>query len=493
MAVLADIEPKRVFHYFEELCAIPHGSGNTEAISGFLCSFAKEHGLKYIQDEIGNVVIYKNATPGYEDHPGIIIQGHMDMVAVSDSGLDMTSHKLKLRVDEDELSAEDTSLGGDDGIAVAYTLTILEADDLAHPAIEAVFTVDEETGMYGAQALDPSILKHKRLINIDSEEEGHILAGCAGGARVNISYKMSRADASDIRLFRICVKGCTGGHSGSEIHKGGANANILLGRILYEIVLLDKFYLVDIHGGEVDNAIPKNSEVVFGIKIDPDDPNCVINEEIRSGFDRIKKGITAEYERTDPGIEITFEKLPSDGTEYNGYSVFTYDSMRAVALILRTLPNGVVSMSADVPGLVETSLNLGVLCIDENDNVCMRFAVRSSVEPAKTDLIDRLKKIALLSGAEVSTEGVYPGWKYRIDSPLRDVFEKVYEDMYGVKPVTEAIHAGLECGFFAEKIPDIDCVSIGPDMYDVHTTSEHLSISSAARTWDYLCRVLAAL
>lgn len=494
MSVLTGLEPIRVFHYFEEICAIPHGSGNTGAIRDYLCSFAEEHALKYHADDAGNVIIYKPGSAGYEDHPALIIQGHMDMVAVHDPDvdIDMTEHSLELHIDGDRISAEHTSLGGDDGIAIAYALAILDSDSLSHPPLEVLITNDEETGMDGARGLDVSVLNGRRLLNIDSEEEGHLLAGCAGGARVHLTKEFLHYPLPRLITYRIDISGCTGGHSGSEIHHGRANANILAGRILYEICQKAAIKLVDIGGGVVDNAIPVSSHLVFAIG--DKGPSSKSTDEIRSIFEEIRSAILAEYSTTDPKMVISLSVF--DKEDEKGKSTWTTiidsDDTKHIAKLIKSLPNGVMAMSADVTGLVETSLNLGVMKL-EKSKLCMQFAVRSSVASAKQALIDKLCAIGELGGADIEISGDYPGWKYSKESPLRDIMSTTYADMYGNEPVVEAIHAGLECGFFADKIPGLDCVSIGPDMSDVHTTSESLSISSTARTWDYLCKVLEAL
>lgn len=502
MKVLSDFEPKRVFKYFEEICAIPHGSGNTRRIREYLVNFAAGCGLKSACDDIGNVVIYKPASPGYENAPAIILQGHMDMVAVAtpESGIDMTSHKLELQVAGDYLSARNTSLGGDDGIAVAMILAMLEADDISHPPIEALFTVDEETGMYGARDLDISLLHGKRLINIDSEEEGYIYVGCAGGARVYIEIPVTRVSSEpDVSVesdkddrdgrdyYEIVIRGCTGGHSGSEIDKGRANANFLAGRLLYEVIkrssdsndMTNVISLVSIEGGHADNAIATSCSVVVK---SPD-----ISEVLKS----ISDEIMAEYRITDPDLEIVSGKLSH--SEAGGvHRLIPADSTKRIAEFLISLPNGVQSMSAEIDGLVETSLNLGIIHTTE-DNIVLQFAVRSSVSTAKAFLIDRLIALGQLIDANVYTRGDYPGWEYRSDSELRDLLAEVYRRRTGSDPVIKVIHAGLECGFLASAIKGLDCVSIGPDMENVHTVNERLSISSTARTWEYLCEVLKDL
>lgn len=495
MAALSDLQPANVFKYFQELCAIPHGSGNIRAISDHLCAFAKEQGLKFVQDEAGNVIIYKPASGTGSDTENaekpVILQAHMDMVAVSVDDRDMTAVPIVPLIDGDHIYADGTSLGGDDGIGVAYIMAILASDDLAHPPIEAIITTDEETGMDGARALDPALISGRRMINLDSEEEGHILAGCAGGARVYISHDLGSRQSVSGQVLKINITGCAGGHSGNEIHKRGANANVIAGRILNALCEKYDVNLIDIGGGEVDNAIPKFAYVTLAF--DDGISGAEISDEIRKTADTIR----TEFSGSDPDMKIETEIMSADslhntGADLGQILMSSAETTRHIAAMLNELPNGVMAMSPDVEGLVETSLNLGVISC-EQDAVKLQYSVRSSIEDDKAALIDRLRGIADKAGADTEVNGDYPGWKYQKDSALRDCLEKVYRDMYGKEAVTEAIHAGLECGFFSKALPGLDCVSIGPDMQDIHTTSERLSISSTARLYDYLCRVLAEL
>ena len=510
MTKLSELKPERVFYYFERICEIPHGSGNTGAICDFLCSFALKHELEYIKDEVGNVIIRKPASSAMEDHPAVILQGHMDMVAVCVPGsdIDMTRDGINLMIEGDRLSAVDTSMGGDDGIAVAMCLAILESDSLKAPALEVLFTMDEETGMDGAMGLDMNLLKGRRLINIDSEEEGTIYVGCAGGARVHITLpidsEQNKDQAGDGDVYEICVSGCRGGHSGSEIYRGGANAIKIAGRVLYELSRqMPGLGFISIEGGVVDNAIPTEAVLrVSGIGTE---------EEAQSTIALLSQEIGREYGTTDPDLSIVIKKLAEAGDHITA----SRESADRLACLLNAVPNGVQSMSHDMEDLVETSLNIGVihtlnmtkdtlsathtdisedpLFINATKAVVLQFAVRSSVASAKRHLIDKLCAIAKLAGAKTEVSGDYPGWKYEPDSPLRDHMTAVYRKMFGKEPVVKAIHAGLECGFFVSGMPGLDCVSIGPDMSDVHTTSESLSISSVGRTWDYLCSVLETM
>lgn len=492
MGVLSHLQPKEVFYYFEEITKIPHGSGNVEGISNYLVEFAKKRGLFYIQDELKNVIIVKEATPGYEDEPAVILQGHMDMVAVKkpDCAIDMRTEGLKVAVDGDNVYAQGTSLGGDDGIAVAYALAILDSDSLKHPRMEVVITVDEEVGMDGARGIDLSMLKANRMLNLDSEDEGIFLTSCAGGARVNCIFPVKKERKKGI-LCEITVEGLQGGHSGAEIHKERGNSNCLMARVLNALATKLPIQLVTVNGGLADNAIPRQTKATILLGED-----CKACLEIRQApenpglFDEILEDLAMdmadELTTKDPDFSLKWKVEASLVQEVDAVTV---EDTRKVAAALLALPNGVQGMSADMPGLVETSLNLGILEMQDHE-VVAGFSVRSSVESAKAALIDKLAAVVELAGASMGVEGDYPGWKYRVDSPLRNKMIALYEEMYGEKPKVEAIHAGLECGLLAGKIEDLDCVSFGPQMNQIHTTEETLSISSTARVWEYLVRLL---
>lgn len=477
MRVLEGLKPQTVFYYFEEICKIPHGSGNTQMISDFLVAFARKRNLECYQDKIGNVIIIKEAAKGYESVEPVMLQGHMDMVAVKkpDYHIDLTKEGLHLQVDGDRIYAEGTSLGGDDGIAIAYGLALLDSDTAKHPRLEVVFTVDEEVGMDGARCIDLSPCKANRLINLDSEEEGIFLAGCAGGARVNYSsiYPTKSAEGT---LYKIKISGLMGGHSGAEIHKERGNANSLLARVLNRLSLKVQFQLCAMQGGLADNAIPREAqaEILFT------EGDVFLSEEIAS----INRELKQELAEKDPQILLEASYLRKDSVA----AMSVEDTKRLIAF-LNALPNGVQAMSGAMEGLVETSLNLGILNCREG-KLHAGISVRSSYESAKKALIGRLRSLAVLAAVQVEVAGDYPGWAYRKDSPLRDKMIAVYEEMYGKKPEIQAIHAGLECGLLADKIPNLDCVSIGPDMKNIHTTEEELSISSTARVYTFLLKLL---
>lgn len=482
MGILTGIEPKSVFTFFKEISQIPHGSGNVEAISDYLQNFAKERGLFCIQDELKNIIIIKEAGPGYEEEAPYILQGHMDMVAVKEPGcdIDMATEGLRLKVADGMIYAEGTSLGGDDGIGVAYCLALLDARDIAMPRLEVILTVDEETGMEGATGIDLSVLHGRRMINLDQEEEGIFITSCAGGARVDVVIPMERTQdevrTQDMHLMEIKVTGLLGGHSGMEINKGRGNANCLLGQVLRALGEQMELRLVRMQGGVADNAIAREASAVLALK----DNEIAKLEAIVEEQD---KRIRLSLQEKDPDVKVMCTALPGESGFYTGSCV------TAALDCLAKLPNGVVAMSQDVEGLVETSLNLGVMALSE-EGLRLQYAVRSSVDRAKEALCEQMTGIAKVAGAQVSVHGSYPGWAYQKESPLRDKMVRIYEKMYGHKPVLQAIHAGLECGILSSKIEGLDCVCVGPDLQDVHTAQEKMDIASVGRVWEYLLAVL---
>ncbi|MDE6916183.1 MAG: aminoacyl-histidine dipeptidase [Lachnospiraceae bacterium] len=479
MRVLENLEPNRVFYYFEDICGIPHGSGNLDGISSYLAKFAQDRGLFHIRDASNNVIIVKEASAGYEEVEPIILQGHMDMVAVKKSGCDIDLEKdpLRLKVEGDFVCAEGTSLGGDDGIAVAYILALLDADDIAHPRIEAVITTDEETGMEGATAIDLSMLTAKRMLNIDSEEEGILLTSCAGGMRTDCHLPVcTEVNQAGIRM-EVAVGGLQGGHSGTEIHKGRANAIKVLGTALKQVHKEIPFLLVQIGGGEKDNAIPREACAVVSLPAED-------RERFVSALAQIEQAEKKENQSKEKGLFIRV----SD-TDFSGQPVFDADSTERVLSFLTLLPNGVMAMSADIEGLVETSLNVGVLRTADGE-VVANIAVRSAIESAKHKVNLQVDTLTQLLGGCTKTHGDYPGWQFDPDSKLRADMVRIYREMFGKEAQVEALHAGLECGIMISKIPGLDCVSFGPNIQDIHTTEERLSISSVSRMWEYLLAIL---
>ena len=499
MAVLSQLEPAGVFRFFEEICSIPHGSGNVERISDYLKKFAKDRGLFCIQDELKNIIIKKKGSAGYEDKEPVIIQGHMDMVAVKkpDSDIDMKKDGLRLAVDGDFLFAEGTSLGGDDGIAVAYALALLDDDSLKHPPLEVIITVDEETGMDGAIGIDLDCIEGRRMLNLDSEEEGIFLVSCAGGSKVSLGMDVCREEEETSACrYTILVDGLIGGHSGTEINKGRMNSNLLMARILDELKkLFGDLCLVTMEGGLADNAIPRRTEAVIELP-------SVEAVDLEKYFAVISKELHVELDSREPKMMLSLEKcLSKTNLSYEGCTpVHSEDFLPAVSeeetgriiRYLLALPNGVIEMSVDIPGLVETSLNVGIVRLDENGMETV-ISVRSNIESAKRMLIHRLEAVAALADADISVNGDYPGWSYRKDSPLRDKMIQVYKGMYGVEPKVEALHAGLECGILASKLEGLDCVSFGPNIHDIHTTEERLEIGSTKRCWEYILELLKNL
>lgn len=565
---------KKMFGYFEEISKIPRGSGNTDGITKYLVGFAEDHGLWYRTDESNNVIMKKPASPGYENAEPIIIQGHTDMVCekTADCQLNMKTDGLILKTDGDWLYAEGTTLGGDDGIAVAMALALLDSEAAEHPALECLFTTDEEVGMMGARALDMSDIRAKKLINIDSEEEGLITVSCAGGANAEVILPVefkeagvctasSRACCTDVSgadsnkatsgacctdvsetgsnkttsetdssnsgadnaVLNIVIDGLTGGHSGIMIIKERANSNVLMGRLLSEISKGHKISLISIGGGKVGNVICKKTEAKIVVCADEVDE---IKKEI-AGFEA---QIKHEFAATDPEMTIAVSAAGTgavSGTdaacdadvdsgadpasdandtadaggartaEKNGamtaerISAMTSESTQRIITWLMTAPNGIQNMSAAESSAVETSLNLGAVITEFEGEVKFVYTLRSTLTSRKEFLKDKLRYLAGQLSGTASFEGDFPGWEYLSESPLREATVKAFVEQYGYEPEIISIHAGLECGLFAEKIGEgFDAISIGPDLPDVHTPDERMSISSAERTFDLLCGIL---
>ena len=475
---LAGLEPASVFGYFEEICSMPHGSGNTKIISDYLVKFAQEQGLRYIQDELNDVIIFVPGTCGMEERTPVIIQGHMDMVCEKDADcpINMDTDGLDITHDGDYVFAKGTTLGGDDGIAVAFAMALAADKDIPHPPLELVITVDEETGMFGAAGIDLSVLKGRMLLNIDSEDEGIFTVSCAGGARSTIHMPVKRKAVYGPAI-RLVVGGLQGGHSGVEIHKNRANANKVMGEFMGRILEKMPLCLVSFAGGSKDNAIPRTCEVhAVALGMELESINTIAAElqaEIRANF-------------AEP--EATVEAFNSDAL--GGNAISAEETAKLVSL-LREVPNAIQAWSDKIPGLVQTSLNLGVAKLGEE--FTLTWSVRSSVNQEKQALLAKLRSIAESYGGSYSQVGEYPAWEYKEDSVLRDTMVKVYTEMYNKAPEVVAIHAGLECGLLGEKLPGLDAVSIGPEMHDIHTSRERLGIASVGRTWEFVKEVLKAL
>lgn len=482
-SVLKDLKPYEVFKYFEEISQIPRGSGNEKGISDYLVSFAKELGLEVIQDSALNVIIKKPATSGYENAPTVIIQGHLDMVCEKNIGTehDFEKDPLSLRVEGDYVYATGTTLGADNGIAIAYGMALLASKDIAHPAIEVLLTTDEETGMGGAMNLNPEDIKGRMLINIDSEEEGKLLVSCAGGLRdkitLPIQYEEISAKGNEVVLK---VRGLKGGHSGMDINKERGNSNKIMGRVLVDLLGEIDYRAISLNGGSKNNAIPREFDARLMLLEDKID---VLKDRIQHWNKTLKN----ELKASDPEVKIELEVL-----ELKSQKVFSKDSTERAVKLLYLIPNGIQTMSIEIKGLVQSSTNLGVVTTDENV-VTYDSAIRSSIGTFKEDILAQSKLIAELMGAKISTQSAYPEWQYDANSKIRKIFEKVYKDLTGETPEIVAIHAGVECGLFKEKFGEIDMISFGPNLYDVHTPDEHVSISSVEKMWNYLIEVLKAI
>ena len=492
MSILSGVEPKSVFKYFEEISSIPRPSYQEKAISDHLVKFAKDRDLEVHQDSIYNVIIIKEASEGYEDVPPIIIQGHMDMVCEKVAGCpkDMEKEGLDLVLDGDTLSAEGTTLGGDDGIAVAFAMALLDDDTLKHPRLEVVITVSEEVGMDGARDIDLSGLRGKRLLNLDSEGEGTILASCAGGGRADVVLPLRRERVrGDVRML-LSVTGLKGGHSGDEIDKGRANATILLNRALMTLRRETDMRLIALEGGSKDNAIPRESYALISV------PKKMA-DSIPDLISSLSDAIHAEYHLADPDISLSCQVI-SDAKkareldlpeEAVGWHPLTKRESHRVITLIAALPNGIQRMSDAIPGLVETSLNLGV-CYMTQKELGLGYSLRSSVGAAYSWLHDQLQLVASGLGASVSFHGEYPAWEFVDKSDFRDRICEIYKSMFGQELRVEAIHAGLECGLLSAKVDGLDAVSMGPDIWDIHTPDEHLSVASVERTWRFVRAII---
>lgn len=476
------------FRFFKEISSIPRGSGNTEQIQKYLINFAERKNLNYACDEIGNIVIYKDKSADSKSNAPVILQGHMDMVVVKtkDSDTNPEVDGVTLSVDGDWIKAKGTSLGADDGIAVSYMLSILDNDKLSHPPIEALFTVDEETGMLGAKDLDMSLLRGKRLINMDSEEDGIVYVSCAGGIDVKAAAE-SEMEHVKGDIISFTVSGLTGGHSGMEIDKGRANAAIITAKIINDIIDADfKPHIISIHSGEQDNAIATDGNT-----------SLIIPESIKDslgGVDSLKEKLLSiadkyilQYEETDPNMQISFN--------YGGVHVKRAYTVQATARFIHCiceLPNGVISISEQLENLPETSLNLGIMRVNET-SASASYLVRSNSDEKKKNLVADMKKIAKKHHLKTYLYNDYQAWEYREESEIRDVIVDSYEEITGTKPLVKSIHAGLECGILTAKRHSLDCVSIGPEILDVHTYNEKMSILSAKKNYKVITKALEKL
>ncbi len=480
LAELEALDYKKVLYYFSEIASIPHGSGNVGKMADYLEAYAKERNIRYVRDTADNVIFYKDATSGYEQYPTMILQGHMDMVCEKEAGaeIDFLTEGLTLKTDGEWLTADRTTLGGDDGIAVAYCLALLDDADAKHPALEIVITTEEETGMDGAKALDGSLLSGRHLINIDSEEENIVLCGCAGGARVIGTLPAERVLAGG-RTVRVTVSGLLGGHSGAEIHKNRVNAILFLARYLFLLREKVPFLTEGLAGGQKDNAIPRDAEAVLLF------PEDISAEEIEEA-ELLAERMLEEVQAAEPTANLAFsveeyaEEMP----------VLHPRSFEKLLFVLLQAPNGVQTNSAEIPGLVESSLNLGI-CKITSEGTELHWSLRSSKASYLEFLKEKMIYLIGFLGGDYEVSGEYPAWEYKEESKLREVYAKAYEAEFGKRPEFATIHAGLECGLLGEKIPGMDMISIGPEMRDIHTPAERLHIPSALRIYKLLEKILA--
>lgn len=480
--VTAGMEPKEVLEYFEQLSHIPRASYHEKQVSDFLKSFGQALNLETIQDDVMNIIIKKPGTPGYEDAPTVILQGHMDMVCEKNEGTvhDFDKDPLKLYIDGEFLKAQGTTLGADNGIAVAYAMAILASKDIPHPPLEVVITVEEETGMGGVIGFDKDNVSGKLLINIDSEEEGVFFASCAGGARANIILDVEKEQIEPVQTYKIQLKGLKGGHSGLNIKDGRGNAIKLLGRLLNEISV--DYQIVQIKGGSKPNAIPREAEVII----------------TTSDYKRLLEDISEIEKRFNKELELTDHLSLTCVSDKEVSLVFTKALGEKIKNLLLLIPCGIQTMSFAIEGLVESSLSIGVLTETDNKLV-FESAIRSSVKSLKHEMINRLQALSQLLDGSLEILSDYPEWAYNPNSMLQDLFLKVYKETTAKEGKIDAIHAGLECGFFAEKLTetgdgsDLDMISLGPDMAHVHTPYEQLSLPSVERTWVFLKNILASI
>lgn len=469
----------KVFEHFKNISEIPRGSGNEKGISDYLVKFGKNLGLEVIQDKALNVIIKKPASKGYENAPTVIIQGHLDMVCEKnkDTIHDFFKDPIELVVKGDKIYANGTTLGADDGIAVAYAMALLEDNTIEHPALEVLMTTDEETGMTGAMALSKEDISGKILINIDTEEEGYLLVSCAGGIRTKSSVKLEKEEVKNEKIYTISIRGLKGGHSGTEINKWRGNSNKLLGRILMDIYNSMDVSLISVDGGSKNNAIPREADGIIAIKEEDKDALVNLIEKWDTTFKK-------ELETQDKDVKVTLSEVNDKIT-----TKFTKETTEKVIKLLYLYPNGVNTMSVNIEDLTESSTNLGIVKTNE-DSVEFDSAVRSSVPTLVDEIVTRIKEVTELLGGDFESNAGYPAWQYKKESKIRDICQRVYKEMTGKDAIVYAIHAGVECGLFEEKLGELDMISFGPDIRDAHTPQENLSIPSTENVWNYLLEVL---
>lgn len=472
---VSELQPQQVFTIFDQITRIPRPSKKEDRIRAFLLDFAKNHGLAAKTDKIGNVLISKPATPGHENAPRVILQGHMDMVCeANDKSFNFETTPITTVVDGEWVRAQGTTLGADNGIGVATALAVMTDPDLVHGPLDALFTMDEETGMTGAFNIGEDMIQGDMLVNLDSEDDAEIFVGCAGGVDTVCTFTYNRSFApKDFRYFRVAIEKGQGGHSGGDIHLGRANANKLLTRFLFNLSKKHEIALVEIDGGNLRNAIPRAAHAVFGV-------HNSSKEAVRVALNEYAAVIENEYSDLEPTLEITMESV--DAPEYSIDETTSNNIIRAVY----SAPHGVVSMSRQIEGLVETSTNLASVKMAADNKVVVTTSQRSSVDSRKWDIANQVEAHFLLAGAEVTHGEGYPGWQPNMDSPIMKIARDAYRDLYGITPKITAIHAGLECGLFLEKYPHLDMVSFGPTLRDVHSPSERMHIPAVERFYEQL-------
>lgn len=472
---LTDIEPKIIWKNFAALNAVPRPSKKEEKVIAFIKNFGEQLGLETTVDEVGNVIIKKPATLGMEDRKPVVLQSHLDMVCQknNDVEFDFETQGIEMEIDGDWVKAKGTTLGADNGLGVAAIMSVLESSDIPHPALEALFTIDEETGMTGALALKPGQLHGEILLNLDTEEDDEIDIGCAGGIDVTATQSYPQESVAGTTL-RIEIKGLQGGHSGMDIHKGLGNANVILGRLLYP-ALEQNLQLISIEGGSLRNAIPREAIAVISVK------NA---EQYIDAFSELKAEILEEFESLEKELSISIAQYPSSE---KGISV---EHSQKIVLALKSAHNGVYRMSPDVADLVEASNNVARVAL-KNGELKILCLTRSSVESSKMAVAEQLKSVFELAGIKVEFSGSYPGWKPKPGSEIVKVMEQLYEEKFASKPHIVACHAGLECGIIGANYPEMEMVSFGPTIRGAHSPDERASISSTQKFWGYLKDILA--
>lgn len=477
---ITDLKPTKVWKFFHEITQVPRPSKKEEKILAYLVKFAEDRNLKYRTDEVGNLVIEKPATPGYEHLETVIFQSHMDMVCEknADKVHDFENDPIRTIIDGEWLHADGTTLGADNGIGCAAELAILDSDDIEHGPIECLFTMDEETGMTGAMNLKPGFFNGKILLNLDSEDEGELFIGCAGGMGTMAEFAYEKREATDDYLyFEVKVSGLKGGHSGGEIHIGLGNANKILTRYLYALEHELDWKLCSFQGGNLHNAIPREAHAVIGLKADQKERARVILNELAAA-------VEDELKRVDPGVKLEMKSVGKPAYRID------CDTKRRLVRALYACPHGVYGMSHDIEGLVETSSNLASVKMKEDDKIYVETSQRSSTSSLISDIANTVASVFELAGAKISFRDPYPGWKPNPDSPILKAASESYERIFGRKPAIKAIHAGLECGLFLDKYPYLDMVSFGPTLRDVHSPVEKIEIKTVQLWWDHLVDIL---